>query len=778
MIIWGSFDNPQVVFHTLSDNPLFDYTQLINPEHPEFWGTISLALYFLIPSFNPAIFQRASMAKNTVQLSDAFFFATFARLAISILFFWVAILLLSKDSTLEPNKLFAYIIDKYAYVGFKGFLAAGIMAMVMSTADSYINAATVTLSYDIRKSFGINWSEKRSLIFSYVCAVFIGILAFALAFYIEGLLALFLLVSSFYLPVVTVPFLLAIFGFRTSPKAVLSGIISGLVAVLFWRTYITGINSVLPGMIANIIVLFTTHYALNQPGGWVGIKDPSELNRLKQKRKEKVVRLIDKIRNFDIIVFCHNNAPKQESVYTLFAIFCIVSVFSTMYSMPISIRQQYTFIVELIYHSVLIISAVFLTYPVWPQTFKNKTFIAIAWVLCLFYVLIFIGFLQVLISKFGQFQLMIFLLSTIILTVITRWQITLFMLLTGVISSIIYFKWNTETNLVDINLGIKFKITYLLLLISSILLIIFKPKQQQQEATEEKAEHLAHEIIDLKKENECARREIDNLAQGIEFLEEHFEQKKGKLKAKELYLRDQLKLMRTEVAKVKEMKDEFIRNVPHETNTPMTAILSLSEVLYSYYDSLDEDKIKQSLQGIVNGGERLKSYINNITDLSRLSSLSYDLDLKQVNLSQLIKDRTILYKKVFSDDTKKQDFKFDIDKNIMMKCDEYYIRQAIDNLISNANKYGEGKPIKISLHKKEDDNIEFAIADKGIGIPQDELMSIFDKFTVSSKTRTPAEGRGVGLALCEKIIKIHKGKIWAESDGNNGAVFYFLIPAK
>ena len=81
-------------------------------------------------------------------------------------------------------KLFTYIIDHYAYVGFKGFIASGIMAMVMSTADSYINAATVTLSYDIRKSFDIDyWSKKRDIIFSYMCAIFIGVLALILAFY-------------------------------------------------------------------------------------------------------------------------------------------------------------------------------------------------------------------------------------------------------------------------------------------------------------------------------------------------------------------------------------------------------------------------------------------------------------------------------------------------------------------------------------------------------------------------------------------------------------------
>ena len=334
-------------------------------------------------------------------------------------------MLLSKDPNLEPNNLFTYIIDNYAYIGFKGFVAAGLMAMVMSTADSYINAATITLSYDIRKSFGINnWSEKKGLIFSYICAVFIGILSFALAFYMKGLLSLFLLVSSFYLPIVSVPFLLAVFGFRSSSTAVLSGIFSGLITVLIWRLYmmdITGIDSVIPGMIANIVVLFVTHYALKQQGGWVGINDYSDVNRLKQIRKEKRLSAINNIKEFKFIDFCLNNSPKRESTYTFFGIFCIVSVFSTMYSMPVEIRQQHTKIIEFIYHSVLIISSGFLTYPIWPQTFKSKTFISVAWTICLFYVLVFIGCLQVVVSDLGQFQLMVFLLSVVVLSVLTRW---------------------------------------------------------------------------------------------------------------------------------------------------------------------------------------------------------------------------------------------------------------------------------------------------------------------------------------------------------------------
>ena len=469
----------------------------------------------------------------------------------------------------------------------------------------------------------------------------------------------------------------------------------------------------------------------------------------------------------------------RETLTAIFGVFIMISTFFSMNTIPKESQMQYVFLINMLYPATLSAAAVLIGYPLWASRWKETNVMAICWNIIIFFVLICFNFLIVLISNFSEVQLILFMVNILMISSLINWRWSLLYLVFGVcITLFIYEMYLLPPQMQSGLSALEFKIIYLLLLVSVILIIFLKPKQQYLEATEEKAEYFEKKTKSLKKENECAKREIDNLAQGIEFLERHFEQKKGKLKEKELYLKDQLKLMRIEVTKAKEMKDEFIRNVPHETNTPMTAILSLSEVLYSYYDSLDKGKIKESLKSIINGGGRLNSYINNIVDLSKLSSLSYDLDKKQLNLGQLIKDRTILYKKLFADDKNNQEFEFDIDKDIMVYCDKYYITQAIDNLISNANKYGEGKPIEISLHKKEDGYIEFAIKDKGIGIPQDELMRIFDKFTVSSKTRTPAEGRGVGLALCEKIIKIHDGKIWAESYGNNGSTFYFTIPIK
>ncbi|MFK7968274.1 MAG: sensor histidine kinase [Rickettsiaceae bacterium] len=157
--------------------------------------------------------------------------------------------------------------------------------------------------------------------------------------------------------------------------------------------------------------------------------------------------------------------------------------------------------------------------------------------------------------------------------------------------------------------------------------------------------------------------------------------------------------------------------------------------------------------------------------------MSYELNKEKVNLSKLIKERTFLYKKVFSDDAQKQEFKFKIEKDIITECDEYYITQAIDNLISNAVKYGKGNPVTIKLITTKDNEVQFKIIDSGIGIPENELISIFDKFTVSSKTKTPAEGRGIGLTLCEKIIKVHNGRIWAEQNSDKGTTFTFTLPS-
>lgn len=137
-------------------------------------------------------------------------------------------------------------------------------------------------------------------------------------------------------------------------------------------------------------------------------------------------------------------------------------------------------------------------------------------------------------------------------------------------------------------------------------------------------------------------------------------------------------------------------------------------------------------------------------------------------------ERIKICKKLYLNN-KKLEFISEIEENIIFKCDPHYISHTFDNLIINAISYCNDGIIKIDLQKQEN-NILFTIKDDGIGVPKEELQSIFGVFVVSSKTRTPAGGRGMGLALCKKVIELHGGKIWAENDKQGKTAFVFTMP--
>ncbi len=102
--------------------------------------------------------------------------------------------------------------------------------------------------------------------------------------------------------------------------------------------------------------------------------------------------------------------------------------------------------------------------------------------------------------------------------------------------------------------------------------------------------------------------------------------------------------------------------------------------------------------------------------------------------------------------------------------------QLLDNLVINTISYCKKGLISITLNQDRN-HVRLSLSDEGIGIPKEELYEVFEPFTVSSRTRTPAGGRGVGLvAVCKRILEVHGGTIKAESDGKKGATFTVILP--
>ncbi len=697
LIIWGTISYPEQTFQSLTNDPLFNFTQVFNYDNPRFLPLILLFLVFLFPELDPAVFQRILIAKNTAQVSKSFIVAGVICLMILLMLFWIGSLLRVSNPNLDSNNLVNYIISKYSYVGLKGIIGAGIMAAIMSTADSYANSASVIFAHDICKPLGIKWVELKELLVSRLFSIFTGVLCFWLAFQ-KGVLELMTFTWSFYMPVVSVPLILAIFGFRTSGRCVLIGMASGVIAVVLWRMYLLDwADSAIPGIIAHFVALITGHYSLKEPGGWVGIKDKEPLLAVRNERKRKMRKWMKAIREFSFWHFCKENTPKHDYIYPLFGLFCIISVFSTMYSMPKNIQLEHKEILEFIYHTVLVSSSILFTFPIWPSTFKQENFIVIAWNLILPYVLIFAPTLLIIVSNFGQFQLMIFILNIIIIALLVRWQVAIFMVCSTVFLGVETYKWHVGVDDLSaaIEVGLQFKIMYVLLLVSSILIVFFKPKQEYQELTEKTNEHLNGRI--------------------------HNQQK--------------------EVEEALALKTEFIRNMNHEYHAPMTGVISMAETLQTGYDKLTDEQKKQAIDVIVKSAHNLKVFDENLATLSDLSKPRYKLQKENFNFSDLVYERVEACRKLYDENKEDREFILNVKENIGINADRNYMIQLLDNLVINTISYCKKGRISISLNQDRD-HVHLNLSDEGIGIPKEELYDVFEPFTVSSRTRTPAGRKG------------------------------------
>ncbi len=229
--------------------------------------------------------------------------------------------------------------------------------------------------------------------------------------------------------------------------------------------------------------------------------------------------------------------------------------------------------------------------------------------------------------------------------------------------------------------------------------------------------------------------------------------------------------------KANQSKTEFLANMSHELRTPMHAVLSFAEFGSSEVETAEREELKKYFSKIENSGRRLLSLLNNLLDLSKLESGKMTFNIKKNNIEiplnsvvselQKVLDEKALTIKI----TKSED-------RLVAFFDQEKIIQVFYNLIFNAIKFTKpNTEIKIDLHYTASKSfLVVSIEDKGLGIPESELDTIFDKFIQSSKTKTGAGGTGLGLSICKEIVAGHRGDIWAKNATEGGAIFLFTLP--
>ena len=245
---------------------------------------------------------------------------------------------------------------------------------------------------------------------------------------------------------------------------------------------------------------------------------------------------------------------------------------------------------------------------------------------------------------------------------------------------------------------------------------------------------------------------------------------------------DEAMIEKNRAEEANQEKSRFLANMSHELRTPMHAILNFTVLALKRAEDPKQEKF---LQNIRTSGIRLTSLLDDLLDLSKLEANKMDADFVYQDMTTLVESAV---SEISSLATKKG-ILVNIDSNSHYECmfDQKLIFQVVVNLLSNAIKFsGENTTIQIDMKfiestgkRSEPNMIRVSIADQGVGIPEDQVETVFDKFYQSSKTRSQAGGTGLGLPICREIINLHGGKIWAESssgEDTHGSVFRFEIP--
>jgi PAS domain S-box-containing protein len=257
---------------------------------------------------------------------------------------------------------------------------------------------------------------------------------------------------------------------------------------------------------------------------------------------------------------------------------------------------------------------------------------------------------------------------------------------------------------------------------------------------------------------------ITNYLAVMEDISEKKEKEKELIKAKE------------KAEESEKLKSHFLANMSHELRTPMVGILGFSELLMN---DIKNEYQNDMMSKIHRSGQRLMSTLNLILDLSRIEAGKLDMDLKEFNISESIKETIDLFEKIAQQ--KNLYIKYENNINdILVVQDERIIRDVLNNLINNAVKYTNKGGINITADEITEKGIRYcviSVKDTGIGIPANKLDVIFEEFRqVSEGISRKFEGTGLGLSITKKFVEKMNGSIKVESVQDKGSVFTVKIP--
>ena len=249
---------------------------------------------------------------------------------------------------------------------------------------------------------------------------------------------------------------------------------------------------------------------------------------------------------------------------------------------------------------------------------------------------------------------------------------------------------------------------------------------------------------------------------------------------------EELEIDKMELKELDKLKSAFLANMSHELRTPMNSIIGYTELLLDKVDGPITEEQEKSLEKVKENSKHLKQLIDDILNISKLESAKVELEVKELSMKWLI-DSVI---PTFEPLIRQKGLILTINLNEHLPVvygDEDKIKQILVNLLSNAVKFTRKGGITITSRPYEHSIkpgelplfIEVCVEDTGIGIKEDDLNKIFDKFFQIDFTYIRRyEGTGLGLSIAKGLVKLHRGIIWVTSKSGEGSKFCFTLPLK
>jgi signal transduction histidine kinase len=248
----------------------------------------------------------------------------------------------------------------------------------------------------------------------------------------------------------------------------------------------------------------------------------------------------------------------------------------------------------------------------------------------------------------------------------------------------------------------------------------------------------------------------------------------GALAADVNRMNDELQRLYGELESASRHKSDFLATMSHELRTPLNAIIGFSEVLHEQmFGELNERQLAY-VNDVLAAGRHLLELINDVLDLAKIEAGRMELDFSQVAIPEILQSAVSMHAERASRGGIELALKTEPEE-IPVTADERRLRQVVFNLVSNAVKFTPANG-RVNISAQIDNgNVEVAVADTGSGIAAEDIEKIFEEFEQTSSGKQ-VEGTGLGLPLSRKLVELHGGRLWAESEVGHGSTFRFTIP--